>query len=134
MVNRLFGIPPICFFDDFAALIPKLLGNKELQVFTTFCSLLGIRLMEGKSEVGPRIAFLCLSGWFPGRYNGHTLHISLPDEKRTAWAALLRDYTCKGSTAHQELEKLIGRLSFPQTLLFGKFARTQLRPLIPEAV
>ena len=129
LANRLFGIPLICFFDVFSAFIPRLLVNKALQFFTTFCSLLGIRLKEGKLDVWPRITSLCLVGWFPGRQNGQTLHISLTDEKREARAALLRDYMRKGAIAHQELEKPIGRMSFSQTLLFGKFVRTQLRPL-----
>ena len=129
LVNRMFCIPLICFFDDFAALAPHLLGTKALQVFTTFCSLLGIRLKEGKSEIGPRVTFIGLSGCFPGRHNGYTLHISVPDEKREARAALLRDYLRKGCIPHHELGKLIGRRSFSQTLLFGKFPRTQRLPL-----
>ena len=82
LVNRLFGIPLICFFDDFAALIHRLLGSNALQVSTSFRSLLGIRLKPGKSEVGSRGTCLGLSGWFTGSDNEHTLHISLPNEKR----------------------------------------------------
>ena len=129
LINRLFGIPLLCFFDDFAALVPQILRTKALQAFATFCSLLGIRLKEGKSEVGPRVTFLCLSFWFPGRRNNYTVHISLPAGKRGARAALLRDYVRKGCIAHQKLGEIIGRLSFSQTLMFGKFARTQIRPL-----
>ena len=129
LANRLLGIPLICFFDDFAALVPRLLSNKALAVFSRFCEIMGITLKPGKSEVGPKITFLGLLGWFPTAENNYTLHISLPEEKRQAWSALLADFISKRSLSHQELEKLIGRLSFSQTLLFGKFARTQLRPL-----
>ena len=38
-------------------------------------------------------------------------------------------YLTQNKIAFQELGKLIGRMSFSQTMLFGEFARTQLRPL-----
>ena len=75
------------------------------------------------------VAFLGLQGWCPTAENRNTLHISLPSEKMKARAALLADYIARSSIAAQELGKLMGRLSFPQTRLFGEFARTQLRPL-----
>lgn len=71
-----------------------------------------------------------MRAWFPCAENRYVLHISIPPEKkRASWAALLSDFLTKGSISHRELLKLIGRLSFSQTLLFGKFGRTQLRPL-----
>lgn len=127
--TRLFGIPLICFFDDFAALLPAQLAGKGLAVFTRFCELLGIRLKRAKSEVGPVITFLGLQGTFPSKSNGSSLSICLPIPKKKAWAALIASYLAQNRLSYQELEKLIGRLSFSQTMLFGKFARTQLRPL-----
>ena len=129
LVNRLFGGPLICFFDDFADLVPRPLGAKSLAAFASFCDSVGIRLKPGKSDAVSLITFLGLRGWFPGHANDFVLHISLPDEKRADWAALLGDFIRKRSINHQELEKLIDRLSFPHTLFFGEFARTQLRPL-----
>ena len=38
LVNRLLGIPLICFFDDFAALAPRLLANKAMSGFPAFAS------------------------------------------------------------------------------------------------
>ena len=38
-------------------------------------------------------------------------------------------YLEEGGLSHSCLDKLIGRLSFSQTAIFGKFDRTQLRPL-----
>ena len=106
-----------------------MLDPKALQVFSPFCSILGIQLKGKKSEVGWRIAFLGRRGWFPPKENGYTLHISLPGEKRASREALLADFIARRSISTHELEKLIGRLSFSQPLLFGKFARTQLRPM-----
>ena len=34
LVNRMFGIPLICFFDDFASLTPRMIGTTALNVFT----------------------------------------------------------------------------------------------------
>ena len=129
LVNILLGIPLIFFYDDFAALIPAELAQKALATFPTFGSLLGITLKPGKSAVGPEVTRLGLRGWFSSASNEYTLHIALPDGKRTARSALLGDYIDRRSTPTQELGNLIGRLSFSKTLLFGKFVRTQLRPL-----
>ena len=127
--NKTFGIPPICFFDDFAALLPRLLARKGLAAFTAICELLGIKLKSAKSELGPEVTFLGLQGTYPAEKTDFVLQICLPAEKKKAWSALILSYLSQGRISYQELEKLIGRLSFSQTLLFGKFARTQLRPL-----
>ena len=129
LVNRYLGIPLLGYFDDFAAIIRKTLGREALAAFTSFCTTLGIQLKEEKSEVGPRVVFLGLLGSFPCAENGWRLSISLTDDKRRKWSALLSSYLKEGRISHRCLEKLIGRLLFSQTAVFGKFARTQLRPL-----
>ena len=73
--------------------------------------------------------FLCLLGTFPPRENGFQLLISLTAEKRAVRPALLSSYIKAGSISHRCLEKLLGRLAFPQTSAFGEFARFQLRPM-----
>ena len=129
LVNRLFGIPLICFPGDFASHIPRLLGAKAQKVSTSSGAILGILPKPGKSEVGSRISFLCLRGWFPGRANDFLLEITPPGEKRAGWVALICDFIRNRPIARQELEKLIGRMSFSQALLFRACARTQLRSL-----
>ena len=129
LFNRLFRTPLIFFFDDFAALPPKEVAPKGLAVFARFCTLLGIRLETSNSEVGPAIAFLGLQGAFPNREVRGTLQICLPQAKKSSWSALIRSYLAQNRIDFQELERLIGRLSFSQTMRLGEFARTQLRPL-----
>ena len=129
LTNRCLGIPLVGYFDDFAALIRKHLGQKALGSFTRFFALLGIQLKPGKSEVGSSITFLGLLGHFPSRGNGHCLSISLPPEKRRRWSALIAGYLRDGRIVRSSLDKLIGKLLFSQTSVFGKFPRTQLRPL-----
>ena len=73
--NKLFTIPLICFFDDFAALLPRELAPKRLAVFARFCILLRIRLKTAKSEVGTAITFLGLHGTFPNSRDGDALRI-----------------------------------------------------------
>ena len=90
--NRMFGIPSICFFGDFAALTPRLLATNGLSVFSRFCSWLGIKLKDTKSEIGPAITLLGLLVSFPSKGDGSVLPICLPDEKRKAWSALIRSY------------------------------------------
>ena len=79
--------------------------------------------------MGNSVVFLGLLGTFPSPKNGGQLLISLTDEKRTKWPQLINTYLKAGSISHRCLEKLIGRLSFSMTCIFGEFARTQLRPL-----
>ena len=40
--THLFGMPPICFCDTFAALAPLFLATQALAVFTLFCATLGL--------------------------------------------------------------------------------------------
>ena len=129
LATLLLGIPLVSYFDDFAALLPADLAQIALDVFTRFCSTLGFQLKPGKSEVGSRVTFLGLLGSFPAKTNSFKLGISLPEEKASHWAALIQEHIKARSISHQQLEKLIGKLSFSQTQLFAKFARTQLRPL-----
>ena len=126
---RCLGLPLVIYFDDFAAIIRAQLGPDALRIFTRFCSALGITLKLGKSQVGGRIVFLGLLGSFPCAGNRHKLEISLPAEKRKSWSQLIASFLTAGKISHSCLEKLIGRLLFSQSAVFGKFARTQLRPL-----
>ena len=129
LTNRCLGIALVGYFDDFAALIKKHLRQKALETFTRICPLLGIRIKPGKSEVGSPLTFLGLLGTFPCAANGRRLSISLTPGKRKRWPGLITGYLNDGRVAHSFLEKLIGKLLFSQVAVFGKFARTQLRPL-----
>ena len=129
LVSQLLGIPLLCFFDDFGSITQAELGEKALATFTSFCSKLGIRLKPAKSEWGHRITFLGREGSFPCKANNCKLSVSLTDEKARKWADEVSGYGRNRSISSPELEKLIGKLSFSQANLFGKFARTQLPPL-----
>ena len=129
IVSKLLGIPLLCFFDDFGSIIPASLAEKALSTFTSFCSKLGIQLKEAKSEFGQRVTFLGLSGSFPCRANNFTLEVSLPPDKAAKWSNEVKLHMKAGMISSSELEKLIGKLGFSQTNLFGKFARAQLRLL-----
>ena len=59
------GLPIVVYFEDFGALIPAPLGPQALATFVRFCALLGINLKVAKSQVGSRITFLGLAGFFP---------------------------------------------------------------------
>ena len=129
IVAKLFGIPLICFFGDFGAMLPSELVAEGLLTFTLFCSKLGITLKKEKYELGATATFVGLSGFLPCRQNGWMLEVSLPLEKAEAWAGEIAQHTHAGCIAAVPIEKLIGDLGFPQTNLFGKFPRTQIRPL-----
>ena len=129
LVNKLLGTPLICFFDDFGAMVPAELASAALQTFTLFCDKLGISLKLEKTELGQRVTFLGLSGAFPRKDNKWLLQVSLPAEKASKWATEILGHIKTGSILSAPLEKLICKLGFSQTNLFGKFAHTKLRPL-----
>ena len=66
---------------------------------------------------------------FPRAQNGWNLEVSLPQEKASAWDEEIRIRMKLGFISPVPLEKLIGKIGFAKTNLFGEFARTQLRPL-----
>ena len=103
--------------------------QEALGVFTRFCTLLGFQMKGGKSQVGTAIVFLGTIGIFPCQANDWKLSISTPEEKRAKWPDLLPTYLKEGRIPHRCLGELIGRLLFSQTAIFGKFTRTQLRPM-----
>ena len=107
----------------------RLFADSALVEFSEFCPLIGIKLKEEKSEACPDITFLGLRASFPSFASRFELSVRLGDNKRTAWLALADHFLKTKSISHQQLEKLICRLSFSKTILFGKFARAQLRPL-----
>ena len=129
VVSKLFGIPLLCFFDDFGSIIPAEIAKQALNVFTSFCSKLGIKLKAEKSEWGSKVTFLGLQGFFPCKTDGYQLSVTLTSEKASKWADEIAGHIRTRSISSPELEKLIGKLGFSQTNLFGKFVRTQLRPL-----
>ena len=57
------------------------------------------------------------------------LSISLDQEKSERWIELISQIIQAESIDHSLLDKLIGKLSFAQTTVFGKFARTLAQPL-----
>ena len=57
------------------------------------------------------------------------LTISLDRGKSDRWISLISDIVRSGSITHSSPDKLIGELSFAQTAIFGKFARTLAQPL-----
>ena len=129
LANRYLGIPLVGYFDDFAAIIRKVLGKASLDTFARSCALLGFQLKGEKSQVGPAVASLGLLGVTPFQANGWKLPISPPGEKRAKWTDLRFNYLKEGRIPHRCLEKITGRLLFSQTAIFGKFSRAQLRPM-----
>ena len=79
--------------------------------------------------MGREIAILGLNGSFPRAANNWKIEVSLPQEKAWAWIQEINEHLKNGIINAVPLENLIGKHGFSQTNLFGKFARTKLRPL-----
>ena len=117
------------YFDDFGSFIPEELAAAALETFSGSLADLRSDLNNDKSALGRELKFLGLTGNFPQISSGVLLRIFLPDDKITAWSACIDEFIASRSITHKQLAKLIGRLSFTQTSIFGRFGRTLLRPL-----
>ena len=89
----------------------------------------GAALKPEKSDVGPEATGLGLRAWFPSRETISRFELLFRMGKRGSLENARRDYIKCGVSTLQDLGKLIGWMSFSQTLLFMKFARMQMRPL-----
>ena len=124
LICRIMGLPCIGYFDDYAFLIPRSLQDVALKSFKEFCSLLGVLLKDSKCSVGPVNTFLGLRGVMPSLRSGMKLAISLDQEKSERWIGILKEVMKSRRIDHSSLDKLLGKLSFAQTTISGKFART----------
>lgn len=129
LINLIFGLPMINYFDDFGCLLPTFLVDEGLAVFSRFCSLLGIRLKAKKTELCRNLTFLGLSGSFPGPDTNMSLFTDLPAIKKRRRASLIRQTLAAGSIRHDELGSPTGLLPFSQTSVFGRFGRSMMQPL-----
>ena len=125
----IFGASAVSFFDDFGAQTPPPLIKEALSSFQKLCALLWAKLKNGKTEIGQSVTFLGLFGSFPAECNGGRLSVRLTDEKARNWAKSIELILAGGWVSYPCLEGLIGKLSFSQTAMFGKFARPQMRAL-----
>ena len=121
---RLFGIPMIGYFDDFGFIVFETISAKALATFESFCSLLEVSLSKKKCSVGRINSFLGIKATLPAFANKFKLFLSLDDDKSAKWVELISEFIRSRSIDHKSLDKLIGRLSFAQTNIFGKFARS----------
>lgn len=94
-----------------------------------FITIIGFELKIEKSAIGTANTFLGITDYFQQHSNQMSLAISLPRDKAYRWAKLISSVIQEKLIAHATLESLIGRLSFAQTAIFGRFARAMLKPL-----
>ena len=126
---RLFGIPMVGYFDDFGFVIFQTVSREALDTFRDFCRIIGTSLAAKKCSVGTANSFLGIRAVLPSTSNAFRLSLSLDPEKAAVWSTLLEDYIKTRTIDHKSLDRLIGRLSFAQTNIFGKFARSLAQAL-----
>ena len=73
--------------------------------------------------------FLGIHGVFPSPANDMAIALSPSPDKSRARADRIRQLLDLGDIARQELESLIGKLSFSQAPIFGRFGRPMMAPL-----
>jgi len=125
---RLYNIPVISFYDDFAGGAPRLAVKAASGHFEEISSMVGISRKTEKTESGPQIRFLGLDF----DCTGNNAILKLPDEKRVAYAktvsAMLDSSVCRP----EEADSLAGRLDFAAGTLWGRAPRVYLRPIYQQ--
>ena len=92
-------------------------------------TLFGLVRKVGKSEIGTFNTFLGLTAYFPHPSNQTSLVISPPMDKAHRWARMIYEILDSKLAPRATLESLIGRISFAQTAVFGRFGRAMIKPL-----
>ena len=129
LICRILLIPTLGYFDDFGFFVHTPDEAEAMRDLTEFLAIIGMELKTDKSVIGSSDIFLGLAAYFPRPANGMSLAISLPREKARRWAKLIHEIITSMNMSHSTLESLIGRLSFAQTAVFGRFARAMTKPL-----
>ena len=126
LMNLTLRIPVLNYFNDFGAVAPSDLGREALSVCERFSAFPDHPMEKIKSDVKNQIKFLGLLWSFPEPgFDG------LPSRggKIIRRPQITLDRATTGRICHKGLEKLIGKLSFTHTPVFGRFGRTILNPL-----
>ena len=121
------------YFDDLGALTPSELTHPALNAIKEFLLLLMIFPNGRKTDLGEEVVFLGLLGFFPNPTRDMALEIKLPQDKKDKWITAINGFLGKGTISKDQLDSLIGRLSFSQTSLFGRFGRHMMTPIHTKA-
>ena len=132
LVDRIFGIPIVGYFDEFGAPSPEEMDDLALETFEHFCDAISIRLKASKSKVGNEMVPLGLNRSFPHPPNSMTLRIALPKGKRRKSPRMIARIIETGPIAFAEIESVVWRLSFNQTSVFGRTGSAMMAPHIYE--
>ena len=124
------GIPCLGYFDDFGTLMFSDLEKTALRAFIDLNEVFGIKVKLSKCDFGRSLAFLGILGSSPSPTNDFCMSVSLPADKAVSWSLLISSILSDPSrVCRKALESLIGKLSFAQCAIFGRVARSTLRPL-----
>ena len=129
LANLLLGLPVVNYFDDYGCPLRTSISARGLGVFSDFPNTLGNWLKGDKTDLGRQLVFLGLQGNFPGPETDALLRVKLPGDKKNYCSDRIEDFLHAGSVTHKELESLVGRLSYSQTSIFGRFGRAMMHPL-----
>ena len=117
---RIFRVPVVGYFDDFAAPVPRSLARQALHLFCTLNAALGFDLKPPKCLVGSAVEFLGVvvcAGQTPVR-------VSVSDERRLGLLSTVSAALAKGELHRGEAEVLSGKLSFCHCVCFAKEGRS----------
>ena len=85
-------------------------------------------MKDDRRQKGRPLTFLGLHGEFPSPETNVELRISPPESKVRTSCEMPNRLITLGVATDQELQSLVGRLSFTQTCIYGKMGRATLSP------
>ena len=132
--TQLSGIPLLCFFGDFGAIIPAEISDASLLTFSLVCSKLGIKLKIAKSKAGRRVTSLGLEGDFPCEANKFRLSSTLTKEKAQTWTNQIRTYLHQGRYLPKSCGGLSERWASPRQTSSGNSPVPSYAPPISKSL
>ena len=105
LINRIFGIPLMSYFDDLGALTPSEITQLALETIKEFLLILMIFLNGRKTNLGEDLVFLGLLGFPPNPSRRMTLAIVLPQDKKDRWVAAIKTSLTKALSPKTRLTR-----------------------------
>ena len=127
LIRRFLGIPCVSAYDDFGIVAPRPLIYSALRAFASWSDSLDISLETRKSKAGPSLGFLGLTIGFTRDLPKILATMSLPDDRAKKLTKLGADTRTEGADPIAPLQKVAGKLYFPQTAAMGRFGRAALK-------
>ena len=124
VANKVIGIPVVGYVGDFASVCEESLGQDATTEFHPIADIPGATLKMREASVKQTNTFVGIECSTPARKNGAHLPFTPPAEKAEKWPTSIEIFLTACATEHARMGKLTGCVSFAQSAIFARLARS----------